>query len=332
MNDKGHFLAVRLRKLIERPQGVFLFGVTMVPDAIVAQSAGHEGIYIGGYAFANASGYPDLGIYYGNEMLRHVQNFTDNEDLRIPALADADDCYGGVHNVKRVVRDLFEKTAVAAIHIEDQQPPKRCGHIAGKKVLPLKAAVGKISAAVAMRNSIDRARIIVARTDAAGAANSHGIADAIERAVAYIDAGADLVWCELASANSPGVVEFAEGVHKHYPGWPLAINISPSFKDWAECVLAPGDLTALGYKLPFSTYPSLKASVDAVHRTALEFKANYIDGIKKLEEKVAGGPARSIMELIGVDKYQSYERDFDPEAKVSQERSEGFRRLDDEKK
>jgi 2-methylisocitrate lyase-like PEP mutase family enzyme len=318
-------MASRLRELIARPRGVFLYGVTIVPDAVVAQMAGLEGFYIGGYAFANASGYPDLGIYYGNEMLRHIQNFTDNEYLQIPAMADADDCYGGVHNVKRVVRDLFEKTAIAAIHIEDQQPPKRCGHIAGKKVLPLKAAVGKIRAAVEIKNSIDPTRIIVARTDAAGAANGYGIADAVERAAAYIDAGCDLVWCELKSANSPGVIEFAKGVHARYPGFPLAINISPSFKDWLECDLTPADFTALGYKLPFSTYPSIKASVDAVYRTALEFKDNYVEGIKKLEQKIADGPARSIMELMGVERYQRYEREFDPEAAENQIKSEGFR-------
>lgn len=323
--QNGHELALQLRSLINQSYGVFLYGVTMVPEAIGVDEVGHDGYYIGGYAAAAARGVPDLGILSGTEMLAHIQGFTDCNRITIPALADADDGYGGVHNVRRTVRDLLTKTAIAAIHIEDQESPKRCGHIAGKRVLPLDVAVGKIRAAVAMRDDIDPMRIIVARTDAAGAANSKGIKDAILRARAYLDAGVDAVWCESASANDPRDAQFARGVHKTHPNAILAINISPSFDDWEKCDRTTGELIDLGYMLRFATYPALKASVAAVVESAREFLEDEIRGIKKLAALTKGGPAESIKRLIGLDTFQEIEARFDPRAGRAQKKSEGYR-------
>ena len=333
--QKGHEMAKLLRALIGRPKGVFAFGVSTPPEAIAVQRV-HAALYLGGYAASAVRGFTDHGIITETEMLQHMQYIT--EVATVPCIGDADDCYGGVLNVRRTVRDFLERTSLAAIHIEDQVSPKRCGHIAGKKVLPLETALGKLRAALSVRNEIDPVRIIIARTDAFGAAGFNkderyggDLKEAVRRGVLYARAGADLVWCEFHAADATSAEAFAEAMHhelrEDFPDYPLAINISPSFQDWLTCKnpLSAENLQKWGYKLPFSTYPALQAAVHAVHEAALEFKEDYVDGIKKLRSRVTGGPAESIMKLMGVEKALLFEKEFDPEAGERQKGSDGFK-------
>ncbi len=317
-------MALLLRELIARPQGVYLHGCTTVPDMIVARKKGHKAGYVGGYSFAAMMGWIDGGIYYGGEMLQHIQSFTDCPLIQIPILADADDCYGGVFNVRRVVTDLFTKSDVAAIHIEDQIHPKRCGHLKGKRVMPRKTALDKMRAAVATRNSIDRARFLVGRTDTVGAANGGGVEDAIDRACDWLDIGVDGVWAEFGTPDTPAVFEFPRGVLRRHPQAIIFINISTSFRNWRSSAITSRRILEAGYKAPFSTYPSLRASIHAVAETAEEFAEDYIEGIKKLEERTEGGLGEDVNGLLGLKYYQDFEREFDPDAAENQAKSEGF--------
>lgn len=142
-----------LRELLGRPGGVFAFGVSNAFDAILAVMAGHEAIYSGGYAASAMRGFPDIGQVTATEMLQHHQYITDTVK-QTPCIGDADDGYGDAKNVRRTIYDLLTKTRLAAIHLEDQVGPKRCGHIAGKGVLSLDEAVGKIRAAVKVRKNL----------------------------------------------------------------------------------------------------------------------------------------------------------------------------------
>ena len=140
-----------------------------------------------GYSVALANGWPDMGFLTMTEMTRIAA-----------MMASADDGYGNALSTIRTVQE-YMKTGVAGIHIEDQRFPKRCGHIAGKTILPRDEAIRKFLAAVDTRNRLDPDFVLIARTDAYGAVGGN-LEEAIWRGRAYADAGVDLVWCELSNA------------------------------------------------------------------------------------------------------------------------------------
>ena len=142
--------------------------------------------------------------------------------VKIPVIADADTGYGNAINVLRTVEE-FIKAGAAAIHIEDQEAPKRCGHVAGKQVIPLEEAAGKIRAACDARRDPDF--VVIARTDAVAAVGG-GLDEAIRRAKAYAKAGADMIFPEFPNSDLTMPKRFAEEVHKDFPGLPLYFNYS----------------------------------------------------------------------------------------------------------
>lgn len=321
-----------LRELIAKPEGVFAFGISSAIEAVVAKMAGHETLYVGGYAAAALRGYPDMGIIGQAEMLQHIQYICE----AVPdclVIADIDDGYGSEHNVRRTVKDLCEKTSIAGFHIEDQPHPKRCGHIAGKKVLPIEEFLGKLYAATDMKNSIDPLRIVIARTDAFSSAGGTknpwiggDIAEAVKRGLAYAKAGADLVWCEFPAASRRSADAFARGMANHMPSLGLAFNVSPSFRwDLEENPMTRPELVSMGYKYLFSTYAGLMASMRGVYQAALEFKEKDIGGLIELQKRLAGTPTQSAMKVLGVDRYQEIERRYSPEAGKRLDDSEGFK-------
>src|SRR3984893_3377189 len=184
----------RFRKLIAK-------GCVMmpgVPNAAVARQverAGFEAVYISGAGMANSTaGVPDIGLLTLTEVAR-LAGYIANA-VNIPAIVDADTGFGGAENVARTIREL-ESAGLAGCHIEDQEFPKRCGHLAGKSIVDVEEMVGKIKAAVASRRDLDF--FIMARTDA------RAIEDfdrAVDRAQAYAEAGADAIFPEaLQSAD-----------------------------------------------------------------------------------------------------------------------------------
>jgi len=163
-------------------------------SAMLIARHGFEGVYVSGAVIAADLGLPDIGLTTLAEVAGRAQQIARVTDL--PALVDADTGFGEPMNVARTVQ-VLEDAGVAGLHIEDQVNPKRCGHLDGKDVTDPGTVVRRIKAAVAARR--DPAFVIAARTDAAAV---HGIADAIDRAKAYADAGADLIFPEAMAGEA----------------------------------------------------------------------------------------------------------------------------------
>ncbi|MFW0797411.1 oxaloacetate decarboxylase [Gordonia sp. CPCC 205515] len=179
----------RLRALIEKDAPVLVPGAFDALSARLVQEAGFDAVYMTGFGTAaSLLGRPDVGLATATEMTDNARRIAACVDL--PVIADADTGYGNPLNVIRTVRD-YETAGVAAIQLEDQVAPKRCGHMAGKEVVSAAEMIAKIEAADAARTDPDL--LIIARTDAIAV---HGIDEAIDRAHRYAGAGADLLFVE----------------------------------------------------------------------------------------------------------------------------------------
>jgi methylisocitrate lyase len=184
----------KLRELIAKG-AVLLPGVPNAAVARQVERAGFDAVYISGAGMANATaGMPDIGLLTMTEVVR-LAGYIANA-VRIPAIVDADTGFGGAENVARTIREL-ENAGLAGCHIEDQEFPKRCGHVSGKSVIDVDEMVGRITAAVKARR--DENFLIIARTDARAV---QGFKGAVERAHKYLAAGADGIFPEaLQSAG-----------------------------------------------------------------------------------------------------------------------------------
>ena len=143
----------KFRQLLQEEEYVFTGGVYSPLDAQIAERVGMKAIYLSGYSVAMANGWPDMGLLTMTEVTRTASMVASATSL--PVIADADDGYGNALSTIRTVQE-FIKTGVAGIHLEDQRFPKRCGHIAGKTVVPFDEAIGKYRAAIDTRNRLDR--------------------------------------------------------------------------------------------------------------------------------------------------------------------------------
>jgi 2,3-dimethylmalate lyase len=157
-------------------------------QAKIAESVGFEAVYMTGFGTAAARGFPDLGLLTMTEMVENVRAIA--RSVQIPVICDADTGYGNPTNVWRTVRE-YEHAGAAALHIEDQVWPKRCGFLTGKQVIPMSEMVPKVRAACDARINPDT--VIIARTDALAV---NGWDDVVRRANAYRDAGADLIFVD----------------------------------------------------------------------------------------------------------------------------------------
>jgi 2,3-dimethylmalate lyase len=178
-----------LRQLLAGDSIVVAPGAHDALTAKIIEKTGFPVVYMTGYGQAASHlGKPDVGLLTMSEMVARAANIV--EAVNIPVIADADTGFGNAINVMRTVRE-YEKAGVAAIQLEDQVAPKKCGHMIGRQVVPQAEMVGKIKAAVDARK--DKDLVIIARTDAR---TVHGIEAAIERAKAYEQAGADILFIE----------------------------------------------------------------------------------------------------------------------------------------
>jgi methylisocitrate lyase len=179
----------RFRVAVANEAPLQVVGAITAYAAKMAEAVGFKALYLsGGGVAANSLGVPDLGISTMDDVLIDARRITDATQL--PLLVDIDTGWGGAFNIARTVKS-FIKAGVAAVHLEDQVGQKRCGHRPGKEVVPLDEMVDRVKAAVDART--DEQFVIMARTDAAAA---EGIDSAIERAVAYVEAGADMIFPE----------------------------------------------------------------------------------------------------------------------------------------
>ncbi|KAB0641812.1 methylisocitrate lyase [Burkholderia latens] len=179
----------KFRAAVAAEQPLQVVGAITAYAAKMAQAVGFKAVYLsGGGVAANSLGIPDLGISTMEDVLIDASRITNATDL--PLLVDIDTGWGGAFNIARTIRS-FINAGVAAVHIEDQVGQKRCGHRPGKEVVPTEEMVDRVKAAVDART--DDQFVIMARTDAAAA---EGIDAAIERAIAYVEAGADMIFPE----------------------------------------------------------------------------------------------------------------------------------------
>ncbi len=174
-----------------------------VHDALTARAAeivgGFDALYMTGHGTSlSMTGYPDAGLATMTEEVQNARNV--QETTSIPVIADADTGYGNATNVIRTVRE-FSRTGVAAIQLEDQQSPKRCGHVAGRRIVPREEAIGKYRAAADIRDERNEDMLIVARTDAIGAVGG-SLDEAIDRMNDYLDAGADIAFVESPESEA----------------------------------------------------------------------------------------------------------------------------------
>jgi methylisocitrate lyase len=179
----------RFRAALREESPLQVMGAITAYAGLMARRVGYRALYLsGGGVAANSLGVPDLGISTMEDVLTDARRIV--EATGMPLLVDVDTGWGGAFNIARTIRS-FERAGVAAVHLEDQVGQKRCGHRPGKEVVPRAEMVDRVKAAVDART--DDAFVIMARTDAAAV---EGIDAAIERAVAYVEAGADMVFPE----------------------------------------------------------------------------------------------------------------------------------------
>jgi 2,3-dimethylmalate lyase len=220
-----------LREMINTKELVQAPGVYDALSAKIVQAQGFNAAYMTGYGTcAGMFALPDLGLLTMTEMVDNARRIADAV-VDIPLIADADTGYGNPINVVRTVRE-FEKAGVAAIHIEDQTWPKRCGHMSGKSVIDAGEMVDKIKAAVDARKDPDF--LIIARTDALGV---YGFDPAIERANLYAEAGADILFIE-APVNKSQV----EDIPRHFDSVPLLLNLAPLTPNFSK-----DEISSMGY-------------------------------------------------------------------------------------
>ncbi len=288
--DPGEHPAKRLRALLEEGRTLTVPGVFNGLTALLARQAGAEVVYLSGAAFSASMGMPDVGLVTLDELARAARQIV--RVTRLPLVVDADTGFGSALNVMRTVREL-EGARCAAIQLEDQVDPKRCGHLDGKQVVAAEAFAEKVRAAATARQQL----VVIARTDARA---TDGFDEAVRRGLAYRDAGADVIFPEALQTED----EFA-AYSREVPG-PLLANMTEFGK---SPNLPAGRLAELGYRLVL--FP-----VSAARVAALQVRAFYDDLLREgvqtpwLDRMLT---REELSELIGYDDYAALDRDLAPQ-------------------
>ena len=246
-----------LARRIAGPGLVSAPGIFDMISARIADEQGFDALYMTGYGVsASQFGLPDAGLVTLTEMASSVARMADL--CSTPLIADADTGYGGLLNVRHTVR-TYERAGAAALQLEDQVFPKKCGHTPGRQVIPLEDMVDKIRVAVDSRH--DANLLVIARTDAR---TTHGLAVALERADAFARAGADLIFVESPESEA----EMAEITRQI--GKPTVANIVDGGR---TPVLGKDRLEALGFKLAIFPATGFLAAGEALKRAYGELRA-----------------------------------------------------------
>jgi methylisocitrate lyase len=278
----------RFRAALAAESPLQVVGAITAYAGLMARRVGYKALYLsGGGVAANSLGMPDLGISTMEDVLIDAHRIV--EATQLPLLVDIDTGWGGAFNIARTIRS-FQRVGVAAVHMEDQVGQKRCGHRPGKEVVPVDEMVDRVKAAVDAKT--DRDFVLMARTDAAAV---EGIDSAIERAVAYVEAGADMIF-------------------------PEAMKTLDDYRKFKAAVKVPilANLTEFG-STPFFTVDELKsANVDialyccgayrAMNKAALNFyEVTRRDGT----QKAAVPTMQTREELYDFLGYHAYEDKLD---------------------
>jgi 2-methylisocitrate lyase-like PEP mutase family enzyme len=278
-----------LRKAIETGQTLVAPGVYDMISAITAQQIGFPAVFVGGYGVsASHLGMPDVGIMTFTDILERVRIIS--QVVKKPIIVDADTGYGGLLNLRHAVRS-FEKAGVAAIQIEDQEFPKRCGHAKGIQVCSTEEMTKRIRVATESRNSENF--LIIARTDSR---LKFGLSNAIERAEAYSNAGADLIFVE-----SPQTIKEMEKI-KQSISIPLVFKMLP---DGKLSNLDTKTLSSMGFSLLIHPTIGFLSAGDAIQKAFFELKNTGLvrnQSMQKFDE---------FSKMIGFEDIYSFEDRWD---------------------
>lgn len=279
-----------LRRLLAGSEPIRAPGVVDCIGARIVAKEGFEAIYMtGAGTTASRLGWPDVGLLTMTEMADNAQRIAEASGL--PLVADADTGYGGPLNVQRTIRS-YERAGVSALHIEDQQWPKRCGHLDGKTLIALEDMVSHIKAACDARR--DQDFVVIARTDAIAV---EGFEAALERAQRYEEAGADVIFVE-APRDMAQLSEIPKRLKK-----PALFNMAASGK---TPFLSVEEIKALGFKLILYPNFMMLAAIPAMHKVLQEIKAK--GSIKDLVGEVAS--FQEFFNLLGMEEVKLLEEKY----------------------
>ena len=277
----------KFRKALADNQPLQIVGTINAYAAMMAERIGHQAIYLSGGGVANASyGLPDLGMTSLNDVIEDVRRITSASSL--PLLVDIDTGWGGAFNIARTIQQM-EKAGAAAVHIEDQVAQKRCGHRPNKEIVSTDEMVDRIKAAVDARTDPDF--FIMARTDAFA---QEGLESALERAKAYVAAGADGIFAEAVKTE------------EHYRafatlGVPILANITEFGQTelWNRKQLGEWGASMVLY--PLSAFRAMNKAAETVYTALLR------DG----DQKAVVDMMQTRMELYSYLNYHSFEEKLD---------------------
>ena len=278
----------RLRAALDAERPLQLVGATTAYAALLAQSAGFRAIYLSGAGVANSSfGLPDLGMTSLNDVCEDVRRIT--AAAALPLLVDADTGWGGAFNIARTTRELT-RAGAAGMHLEDQVSAKRCGHRPGKALVSAAEMVDRIRAAVDARR--DASFVVMARTDAHAV---EGQAAALERAAAYVEAGADMIFAEALQSLA------------EYRGFTtrIAVPVLANLTEFGQTPLfTREELGAAGIRLVL--YPL------SAFRAAAKAQLLVYEAIRRQGTQAAVLPTmQTRTELYRVLGYEEYEKKLD---------------------
>ncbi len=271
-----------LRQLIQE-KTVLMPGVFNAPVAMLAERLGFESVYISGAGLINGTaGYPDIGLLGMDEMVREAGYIADA--VEIPAICDADTGYGEALQVMRTIQS-FERQGLAGVHLEDQQAPKRCGHLEGKSLITTAQMQRKLAAAVEARQDPDF--LLIARTDARAI---EGFEASVERGLRYVEAGADAIFPE-AMQSPEEFARYAEQVEV-----PLMANMTEFGK---SPYLTVDEFAELGYRMviyPLTAFRVMMKAVEGALRE-LQEKGTQQGFLQNMQTR------QELYELLDYDEY-----------------------------
>ncbi len=247
----------KFRKALENNKPLQIVGTINAYSAMMAERIGHQAIYLSGGGVANASyGLPDLGMTSLNDVVEDVRRITSASSL--PLLVDIDTGWGGAFNIARTIQQM-EKAGAAAVHLEDQVSQKRCGHRPNKEIVSTEEMVDRIKAAVDARK--DESFFIMARTDAFA---QEGLEAAVERAKAYVAAGADGIFAEAVKTE------------EHYRAFSEALDVPilANITEFGQTELwnkeQLGEWGAAMVLYPLSAFRAMNKAAETVYQSILE--------------------------------------------------------------
>jgi len=278
------------KQLLQRDKLLVAPGCFDGLSARLVEEAGFEAAYLSGGAVARSMGLPDIGLVTMSEVIERAAQVV--TAVKIPVIADADTGYGNAINLVRTVRE-YERVGVAAIHIEDQFTPKRCGHLEGKEVVSLAEMEKKLAAALAARTDPDFC--MIARTDARGV---HGFEDAINRGRAFAKLGVDAVFVE-----APQSEEELEKIPRAIPNVPLLVNV---FKGGKTPMLPVERLERMGYRIAIYPSETQRAEIYAMRQALRLLKREGTT--EAMDNALTTFKERD--KVVGLEDWQALEKKF----------------------